>query len=88
MGVKQIDTEELLQDILKRLSVKDESYLLPSERVIVDMVKNAPESTACWVDDISGMGYYANCSKCGYQIDVHENRGYYRFCPECGRKMV
>ena len=88
MGVKQIDTEELLQDILKRLGVKDESYLLPAERVIVDLVKNANESTARWIDDDSGSGYYANCSNCGYQIDVHENRGYYRFCPECGRKMV
>lgn len=39
-----------------------------------------------WVD-YDGPGYFANCSECGYQIDVHENRGYFTYCPNCGSKM-
>lgn len=31
--------------------------------------------------------YLANCSECGYQMDVHSNRGYFNFCPYCGAKM-
>lgn len=36
-----------------------------------------------WIDDNN----YANCSLCGLQINVHENRGYHNFCPNCGAKM-
>ena len=38
-----------------------------------------------WVDDDNS--FYANCSKCGYQIDTHEERGYHNFCPNCGARM-
>ena len=31
--------------------------------------------------------YYANCSKCGYQMDTHQERGYFRYCPNCGSRM-
>ncbi len=31
--------------------------------------------------------YLANCSECGYQINVHSNRGYFNFCPYCGARM-
>ena len=31
--------------------------------------------------------YYANCSKCGYQMDTHQERGYFRYCPNCGAEM-
>lgn len=41
-----------------------------------------------WVDDDEHVEYYwANCSVCGLQIDVHENRGYHNFCPNCGARM-
>lgn len=40
-----------------------------------------------WVDDDGEFGYYANCSVCGYEMDVHENRGYFNFCPHCGSDM-
>ena len=44
-----------------------------------------------WIDDEeynTEYGYYfAHCSECGYQMDVHENRGYHNFCPNCGAKM-
>lgn len=38
--------------------------------------------TGEWIDE--GGTYYANCSKCGYQMDTHEERGYHNFCPNCG----
>ena len=41
-----------------------------------------------WVDDDEHAEYYwANCSVCGLQIDVHENRGYHNYCPNCGARM-
>ena len=38
-----------------------------------------------WIDE-NGT-YYANCSKCGYQMDTHQERGYFRYCPNCGSDM-
>lgn len=38
-----------------------------------------------WVDEDGT--YYANCSKCGYQMDTHQERGYFRYCPNCGADM-
>jgi membrane protease subunit (stomatin/prohibitin family) len=40
-----------------------------------------------WIDDECSEFYYANCSECGYQIDVHAERGYFNFCPNCGCDM-
>lgn len=40
-----------------------------------------------WVDSNLPFGYFANCSACGYQMDVHAERGYFNFCPNCGAKM-
>ena len=44
-----------------------------------------------WVDDDETnekLGtYFAHCSQCGFQMDVHSNRGYFNFCPNCGAKM-
>ena len=38
-----------------------------------------------WIDEDGT--YYANCSKCGYQMDTHQERGYFRYCPNCGADM-
>lgn len=43
--------------------------------------------TGAWIDADMPIGYYANCSECGYQIDVHENRGYPNYCEHCGARM-
>ena len=40
-----------------------------------------------WIDADSHLGYFANCSVCGYQMDVHAERGYFNFCPNCWAKM-
>ena len=39
-----------------------------------------------WIDSKDGT-YYANCSICEYQMDVHTERGYHNYCPNCGAKM-
>lgn len=42
-----------------------------------------------WIDEDPAFAeYFANCSVCGYEIDVHNERGYFNFCPNCGAKMV
>lgn len=57
-------------------------------------MKDAPSTDrpqGKWIDDVEAEsnGYYwANCSQCGLQIDVHENRGYYNYCPNCGARML
>ena len=44
-----------------------------------------------WIDDDEineKLGtYFAHCSQCGFQMDVHNNRGYFNFCPNCGARM-
>ena len=41
-----------------------------------------------WIDEDPAFAeYFANCSACGYEIDVHNERGYFNFCPNCGAKM-
>jgi hypothetical protein len=41
-----------------------------------------------WIDEDPAFAeYFANCSVCGYEIDVHNERGYFNFCPNCGAKM-
>ncbi len=32
--------------------------------------------------------YFANCSECGYQMDVHREHGYFNYCPYCGARMA
>ncbi len=56
----------------------------------VKVLPSADRPSGEWIDDIEAEsnGYYwANCSQCGLQIDVHENRGYYNYCPHCGARM-
>lgn len=64
---------------------KRKAVMLSEQLKIVERAKKADK--ACWIDDDSDYGYFANCSFCGYQIDVHENRGYHNFCPHCGAYM-
>ena len=41
-----------------------------------------------WIDyQDAKYSYLANCSKCGYQMDTHEEHGYFNFCPYCGADM-
>ena len=48
----------------------------------------APVVHGKWIDEDPAFAeYFANCSVCGYEIDVHNERGYFNFCPNCGAKM-
>lgn len=44
-----------------------------------------------WIDGdiLNGAidGYYANCSLCGFEMDVHAEHGYFEYCPRCGADM-
>ena len=51
----------------------------------LEAVPSADRPRGEWIDE-NGT-YYANCSKCGYQMDTHQERGYFRFCPSCGADM-
>jgi len=69
--------------------VVNENSFLEILDAVKELIEGAPsiqsnQRTGMWID--SGE-YYANCSECGYQIDIHESRGYYKFCPNCGKKM-
>lgn len=69
----------------------DEEYEIAERdqwRADIEAIKFAPSADRPrgeWVDE-NGT-YYANCSKCGYQMDTHEERGYHNFCPNCGADM-
>lgn len=64
---------------------KRKAVMLSEQLKIAERAKKADK--AYWIDDDGDYGYFANCSYCGFQIDVHENRGYYNFCPHCGACM-
>ncbi len=60
------------------------------KQAIIDGKTNFSRPKGEWIDDTSTnyyCHYYANCNRCGYHIDVHENRGYHNFCPSCGADM-
>lgn len=59
--------------------IRNISAIKPAD---VALVKHAR-----WIEVDSHLGYFANCSTCGYQMDVHAERGYFNFCPNCGAKM-
>ena len=52
---------------------------------VLNTMPSANRPRGEWIDE--GGTYYANCSKCGYQMDTHEERGYHNFCPNCGADM-
>ena len=64
------------------------------KRRLDDWVKTLPSADVVqvvhgkWIDEDPAFAeYFANCSVCGYEIDVHNERGYFNFCPNCGAKM-
>ena len=71
---------------------KEHTY--PSEPIVISFTKwivgfvkkyFADRPRGEWIDEDGT--YYANCSKCGYQMDTHQERGYFRYCPNCGARM-
>ena len=83
-----INRQDALKAIIKRLGIKDESYLLESERVIYQQILAMPNcnTIAEWKEpknpyDLDGT-YCCFCSACG--SDAYEQTAY---CPNCGAKM-
>lgn len=84
-----IKREDALKEL--RLDHKDVIYIDKNECARrIKAIPSADRPSGEWIDDIeaeSNGDYWANCSRCGMQIDVHENRGYYNYCPNCGARM-
>lgn len=63
----------------------------------MEIVKKLPSAQSQykngkWIDDIvsysdTGDIILANCSLCGYQMDIVYEHGYFRYCPSCGARM-
>ena len=60
----------------------------------MEIIRTLPSADAApvvhgkWIDEDPAFAeYFANCSVCCYEIDVHNERGYFNFCPNCGAKM-
>lgn len=81
INVRLIDADALLEQIKNPYQWRE----------VARWVNDAPTiepKKGKWKDSVLGMdGYYANCSQCGYQIDVHENRGYPNYCANCGADL-
>ena len=60
---------------------------IPKEQVmsVIARIPTTDRPKGKWIDEDGT--YYANCSKCGYQMDTHQERGYFRYCPNCGSDM-
>jgi hypothetical protein len=97
-----VSRQATLNAIIKELCIKDESYLLQSEKTIYNVVKNMPPvtpkiETGHWsrktkVDayDLAGVktwGIKCQCDRCTFTTIVIEDFGYYTYCPNCGAKM-
>lgn len=73
----------------------EDGYLLVYRCDVIDTLRSLPTTEerkeGRWIDsdyiNLQLDTYFANCSKCGYQMDVHNNRGYFNFCPYCGARM-
>ena len=91
-------TETHACDCISRQAAIDETWKYPTYSdplnvltEVRDRIKALPSAQperkkGKWVDCEDGY-YLANCSECGFQMDVHENRGYFNFCPNCGADM-
>ena len=96
-------TKYIDADTVVSMPFLDDSYGIEKHTVETDTIENlldrftkegCPEPAdvalvkhARWIEVDSHLGYFANCSTCGYQMDVHAERGYFNFCPNCGAKM-
>lgn len=85
LGVDCIDRQATLDAIIKRLGIKNESYLLPAEKTIYQQIKDMSSVTPIqpkghWIPRNSFLLQY-KCSECNCESER------YNFCPNCGAKM-
>ena len=92
LGVDCIDRQATLDAIIKRLGIKNESYLLSAERTIYQQIKDMPSvtpqepKTGHWIDDEFG----SKCSCCDIHthLDKFDRPMKFKYCSVCGAKMV
>lgn len=95
--IRRDEAIQVINDLLDIYVPNESQYDSGAEdncKKIIALIKSIPSAepkVGAWIDDEeynTEYGYYfAHCSECGYQMDVHENRGYHNFCPNCGAKM-
>ena len=100
LGVDCIDRQATLDAIIKRLGIKNESYLLPAEKTIYQQIKDMPSvtpqepKTGHWIKYCiprAGEQHY-QCTNCEEYFNFGLYSDYYKkafkFCPNCGCAMV
>ena len=104
IGVDCIDRQATLDAIIKRLGIKNETYLLEAERVIYQQILAMPSvtpepKTGHWIEytrvlipePFNNWEQAWYCSECGYGNQECEDGGAWlgwAYCPYCGAKMV
>ena len=92
-----ISRSATLDAIIKRLGIKNETYLLESERVIYQQILAMPPVTpqpkmGQWIMSDDGL-YRPICNNCGahpwkgYIPTVEEATEAFKYCPHCGYAM-
>lgn len=83
-----VSRQATLNAIIKELCIKDESYLLQSEKVIYNVVKNMSPVTPTrrkgkWIEVLGG----CKCPFCDMAFSGLKGWCSDNFCPECGADM-
>ena len=92
-----ISRQATLDAIIKRLGIKNETYLLEAERVIYQQILAMPSVTpqpkmGRWIMSDDGL-YRPICNNCGghpwkgYIPTVEEATEVFKYCPNCGYAM-
>lgn len=94
LAVDCIDRPATLDAIIKRLGIKNETYLLEAERVLYQQILDMPSVTPIrpkghWVKTpkaVIGEGYMWYCDKCEHQVYQDSSKDYpsEKYCPYCG----
>lgn len=86
-----IDADFLKENLLNRLSVRSEEYLLAQEKFMWKVINEQPTVDAepvrhgHWIDCKGSDGKdYRKCSKCLHTQNI---TGLLNYCPICGAKM-
>lgn len=89
LAVDCIDRQATLDAIIKRLGIKNETYLLEAERAIYQQILAMPPATPIrpkgnW--EIKDSMWWV-CSACGCQTRMMKKYNVPNFCPACGADM-
>ena len=85
-----ISRQAVLDEIISRLGISGEKYLLESERYIYQIIKDLPtvtpkQRTGHWIEERTHM----ECPNCHDIWHYEENQTErFKFCPTCGYRMI